>query len=387
MVMAFLNSIGIILPMTISHTALIISCIITLAMSAVIGVIARNYPSHIHGLRSWAWGSFIIGIALCSVFVRDHLHPLFGIVIPNLMVLLAMMMLNAGTRRLAGQPPRDMGIGAGVFVSLFLGLLVWFTLIEPDLATRMIIVSLFILIVSVDHMAFCIWKLPNSIGRNLLLVSLLGLILTRLIRILTLTTGADQPISVFDDSIGQLLVTATPALLIPLATVSFLMLVSEHMSRELIHAVRHDDLTGCFNRNAGTQMLEQEIARADRYHTPLSVLFMDIDDFKEINDTHGHLTGDRVLRTFAEEVRKCMRNTDALIRFGGDEFLAILPNTTLEDASGLAQRIGQIGNAQPTIRWSVSLGIAQWLGESDQLERMLDRADQSAYQVKKDKAR
>jgi diguanylate cyclase (GGDEF)-like protein len=356
-------------------------------MAAVIWVIAKTYPNNIHGLKEWTWGSLLLALSLCLFLARNHIPSLIGILIPNLTVLFAFMLMNAGTRRLAGYPHRDIRFLLSVFVALYIALLYWYTNVDPNIAMRMTIFSLFTLIVTVDQLVFAFMKLPQSIGRSLLLLSLLGLALARLFRIITLASGMDHPNDIFDASISQLLVLATPAVMFPLATVSYLMLASERLNQVLRHAVRHDDLTGCLNKNAGTQSLENEIARAIRYRTPLSVLFMDIDDFKRINDTYGHLVGDQVLATFASECRKAMRSHDYLVRFGGDEFIAILPNTTLEGAIKLSEHLRLQGKLHKSIQWSVSIGIAEWKGVEegmqDSLDQLLARADDAAYQAKK----
>jgi diguanylate cyclase (GGDEF)-like protein len=367
----------------ISQVILIISCITSFAMTAVIWVIAKTYPKNIHGLKEWAWGSLLVALSLCLFLVRDHIPLLIGILIPNLIILLAFMLMNAGTRRFAGYAQRNIRPLLSVFVALYIGLFYWHTIVEPDIAIRMTLLSFFTLIVTVDQFVFTCLKLPQSIGRNLLLLSLLGLIATRVFRIITLVTGIDHPNDIFDASISQLVLVATPAIMIPLATVSYLMLASERLNQELGHAVRHDDLTGCLNKNAGTQVLENEIARSKRYRSPLSILFMDIDDFKKINDTYGHLFGDQVLTTFASETRKCMRSNDSLVRFGGDEFIAILPNTTLEGAIKLSEHMHRQGKLHKTVQWSVSIGAAEWGGAEDSLDQLLARADHAAYQSKK----
>lgn len=369
--------------MAISQVILIISCITSFAMTAVIWVIAKTYPKNIHGLKEWAWASLLVALSLCLFLVRDHIPPLIGILMPNLIILLAFMLMNAGTRRFAGHAQRDIRFLLSVFVGLYIGLFYWYTIVEPDIAIRMTIFSLFTLIVTVDQFVFTYLRLPQSIGRNLLLLSLFGLISARIFRIITLTSGIDHPNEIFDASISQLVLVATPAVMIPLATVSYLMLASERLNQELRHAVRHDGLTGCLNKNAGTQVLENEIARSKRYRSPLSILFMDIDDFKKINDTYGHLVGDQVLATFASETRKCMRSNDSLVRFGGDEFIAILPNTTLAGAVKLSEHVRLQGKLHKTIQWSVSIGAAEWSGAEDGLDQLLARADHAAYQSKK----
>ncbi len=368
--------------MTISQVILIISCITSFAMSAVIWVIAKTYPKNIHGLTEWAWGSFLIALSIGLFLVRDHISSPLSILLPNLIILLAFMLMNAGTRRFAGNAKRDIRLILSIFVGLYIALFCWYTIVEPDIAMRMTLFSLFTLIVTVDQAVFTYLKLPRSIGRDLLLLSLFGLIAARLFRIITLATGIDQPNDVFDASISQLLIVATPAVMIPLSAISYLMLASERLNQELRHAVRHDDLTGCLNKGAGMLALENEIARSKRYRHPLSILFMDLDDFKKINDTHGHLVGDQVLAAFARETEKCMRTTEVLIRFGGDEFIAILPNTTLGGTAKLSERIRQQGKRHTPVQWSVSIGAAEWGGPEDNIEQLLARADLAAYQSK-----
>lgn len=102
---------------------------------------------------------------------------------------------------------------------------------------------------------------------------------------------------------------------------------------------RTDDLTGLYNRRHIFVELEREFERATRYNRPLSGMMIDVDDFKKINDQYGHLTGDRVLRTFSKLLEDSIRTIDILGRYGGDEFLLILPETTIGDALIVAHRI------------------------------------------------
>lgn len=115
-----------------------------------------------------------------------------------------------------------------------------------------------------------------------------------------------------------------------------------------------DPLTGCFNRGYMEKKLVQEVKRARRYKHPLSVIFCDIDHFKQVNDTYGHQPGDMVLREFSKCIlRKIRVDVDWLTRYGGEEFLVVLPETTLEGASRLSERI----------RHMVSQCEMKWQGE------------------------
>jgi diguanylate cyclase (GGDEF)-like protein len=111
-------------------------------------------------------------------------------------------------------------------------------------------------------------------------------------------------------------------------------------------------------------------------------MIVDLDNFKDINDIHGHLQGDQVLIDFSIKAKAHLRETDQLARFGGDEFMAILPDTDLEHALLVANRLHETGKESRPIAWSVSIGISQWLGDDDSLAALLTRADKALYKSK-----
>ena len=114
---------------------------------------------------------------------------------------------------------------------------------------------------------------------------------------------------------------------------------SEARANRLAEQAHRDALTGVLNRRQLESVLEQEFMRASRHGWPLSVAFIDLDDFKKINDAHGHLTGDEVLRAFASKLQGHLRQTDTVARFGGEEFVALLPNTTELVALDVIRRV------------------------------------------------
>ena len=123
-------------------------------------------------------------------------------------------------------------------------------------------------------------------------------------------------------------------------------LVNERTAQleKLLEEIRHlsvtDGLTGCYNRRALQDKLPEEIERAQRYHRPLAVVFMDIDHFKQFNDQHGHQLGDEVLRSAAKHVAGTLRQgVDWIARYGGEEFVLVLPETPLEAAIAIAHRL------------------------------------------------
>jgi diguanylate cyclase (GGDEF)-like protein len=152
-----------------------------------------------------------------------------------------------------------------------------------------------------------------------------------------------------------------------------------------------DNLTGALNRHGFEEIAENAFMVSKRYSRPLSILMIDADHFKDINDNYGHDAGDRVLIRFSSVVNKTLRSTDVLCRYGGEEFLALLPETTFEEAAILADRLlsalrtteVRIGDHK-TVRFTVSIGVASLTPEVQDLASVIQRADEALYKAKKE---
>jgi diguanylate cyclase (GGDEF)-like protein len=162
----------------------------------------------------------------------------------------------------------------------------------------------------------------------------------------------------------------------------------KNINSQLEKLVRTDSLTGVNNRREILALGEKELRRCRRYHRYFSVLFIDIDHFKHINDTFGHLLGDKTLITVAGAIKNCLRQVDSFGRFGGEEFVAILPETNLEDAETLARRICQVINKlnieidRQKVRVTASIGVATFSTQDNNLEEVIERADRAMFAAK-----
>lgn len=148
-----------------------------------------------------------------------------------------------------------------------------------------------------------------------------------------------------------------------------------------------DGLTGLANRRAASDALHAEVARAERLETQLSVVLADLDEFKEVNDLHGHAVGDEVLRVVAEVLRETLRESDVAGRWGGEEFLLLLPGADEEGAAQLAERVRVALAARsipslPGLRVTASFGVAEYAGETNP-EQLLEAADGALYRAKR----
>jgi len=160
---------------------------------------------------------------------------------------------------------------------------------------------------------------------------------------------------------------------------------------QLKHLAETDPLTGCFNRRALVVKLEQEMDRAARYATMLTGMMLDIDNFKQINDTHGHLVGDRVLKQLAALLKREQRSVDIVARYGGEEFVVLLPETTSIESRNFAERIlrrvatHDFGEPGQPVRVTISIGIASYPDERvTDGESLLRLADTHLYRAKSD---
>lgn len=163
----------------------------------------------------------------------------------------------------------------------------------------------------------------------------------------------------------------------------------KQMEEELKYLACHDPLTGLYSRNKMESKINDEIHRAARYQHTLSIFMLDIDHFKDVNDTYGHDVGDTVLKSVAKEIKNSIRTTDFASRYGGEEFIIILPETVTIKAEELAERLRcKIANSHFTtnndkyIKLTVSIGIATFPSHAKTTHALLKAADTAMYEAK-----
>lgn len=161
------------------------------------------------------------------------------------------------------------------------------------------------------------------------------------------------------------------------------------MEREIKEMATTDALTGVNNRRQFFLLAEQELIRTKRYEQPLTVLMLDIDYFKTINDTYGHQTGDIVLKELADTAIATLRETDIFGRIGGEEFAAVLPETDNHDAQLVAERLREalatlaVRSGNDSVSFTVSIGISEVDKTDTAIETSLNRADEALYRAKR----
>jgi diguanylate cyclase (GGDEF)-like protein len=162
----------------------------------------------------------------------------------------------------------------------------------------------------------------------------------------------------------------------------------DKMIKQLKRLTIEDSLTGLYNSRHFFEQLDKEIKRSERYLHPISLIFIDVDNFKEINDTYGHMIGDKILAFIAKQIKACLRSNDSAYRFAGDEFTIILPETTASEAKFVANRIltkftneSFMINGREISGITSSIGIAEYQ-INEGYQQFVHRADVTMYEAK-----
>lgn len=174
-------------------------------------------------------------------------------------------------------------------------------------------------------------------------------------------------------------------------TFGLYMMMSKRFELELaniVHQANTDDLTGVWNRRYLFELSQQEFKRARRYDRPLSVLAIDIDHFKKVNDAHGHIVGDLLLKELASTVQSVLRESDVFARTGGEEFMVLLPESDATDSATVAERVQRaisrvtINSRGVPVGVTISIGVASLSIEDQDIQAVFQRADAGLYEAK-----
>jgi diguanylate cyclase (GGDEF)-like protein len=154
---------------------------------------------------------------------------------------------------------------------------------------------------------------------------------------------------------------------------------------ELRDLATHDALTRVLNARSFAERVTQELERNRRYGRSMAVLYLDLDDFKAVNDAHGHQTGDAVLRLVADAIRRAVRQADIVGRLGGDEFAVLMPETAADEADAVAQRLAvslaAAFRGSPAV--TASIGVVSCSATTAEADDVIRRADQAMYEAKR----
>ncbi len=269
------------------------------------------------------------------------------------------------------------GIGGAVLV------LLWFTVVTPDYRVYSGWASFFMAAFFARFLVLLLRQGEAGFAHRFTSVVVSLQVLASLLRFVVTLLEYDQS-GVMDAHAFRAIYVATTSFTILGLSIGVILMATERLRVELERQAAHDPLTGALTRRAMTDACERELERFRRQGRVMSMLMIDIDHFKLVNDTYGHMVGDRVLVDFVARMRQLLRRPDQLGRFGGEEFVVLLPETSLEEARSVAERIRAAAQAAaPGLPgYTASVGVTVSRVEDAVVDVILKRADAALYQAK-----
>lgn len=354
-------------------------------MSAIMVIVLlfmrRYYPPSIRGVGAWAAAPLLWLVSTVLFGSRDFISDWLSLVLANMLLVLGTLIYYQGTRNFLGHAFdwRFWGWVLAITTLVFVVLTYW----APIYAVR---VGFFTLVMGSIYAAQLRFMLRYG-GRNFpvrLVEAVLALHMVvlagRLVSILTGHAGSN----LMEASLFQTLYIGGYVLTVLMLSIGAVLMATDRLRTELEYLATYDSLTKTLNRRALLQRCEDELERAQRYGHGPSIMMVDLDNFKKVNDTHGHQHGDAVLVHFAERTRHVLRRADRLGRYGGEEFMVLLPGADAAAAAGVAQRIHATLATGHALDCEVSIGLTSWTGSHETLDAMLSRADAALYRAKRE---
>jgi diguanylate cyclase (GGDEF)-like protein len=362
---------------------IITSAIAGMLCSFIFFVLKRSFPKNIGGIAEWAWGCTAMVTAAFLFSSRDSLPPHLSVVCANTLVIGGILLMHVAVRRFAGLAPGYKRCGGALV--LVAAALIWQTVISDNYRGRIELVT-FINMTLFAASAVVIVRMkkpgfPERFTAGIFMVTAL----VSLARFVVAVSGHGTSDYRNDNSLVQHVYLATFSISLISLSLGFMLMVMRRVQERLEYAASHDDLTGAYTRATFFEFLEKELERSRRHHYPVSLLIMDIDDFKRINDRHGHPTGDEVIKHFARLATDELRSHDVFCRYGGEEFAALLPSTGIDEASAVAERIRQRFGAfvlEGLPASTVSIGIGSACNGQSTQAQLIESADQALYIAK-----
>lgn len=362
------------------RTVILLGGVMGAFMAAIMYSLKRSYPPAIKGLGEWALALLLVSAGGVLAFGVGHLPDLVSISIPRLMFPVGLFLAYVGTQRFFDLTPRIapwMALIAGVVL-----VQLWFTFVEPSFRMRLVLSASLAgcLLLAYAHLLHR--QGVSTFARALTLgvvLTLLAILLMRVVAAFILPVGD----GILDTSTHHLIYVTSFSFGTVLLSVSLVLLATERLHSEVAYLASHDSLTNALTRRHMNEVCVIELERSLRHGHSMALLIMDLDHFKSVNDTYGHQRGDKVLVDFVAKVHALLRRPDQLGRFGGEEFVALLPETSLDEAVGVAERIRAACAAsdQNPCR-TVSIGVTTNHTAGDSVGSLIARADAAMYQAK-----
>lgn len=346
------------------RTVIVMTAISCLLMAIVLFGSSKVYPRSIEGLKHWGWGALGFGVANLLFSLRGSMPDWLSVIVANMIGVASFIVWWRGMRLLRGLALSSMRLWYIALAAVLL-FLAYFTLVQPNIVPRRFLIS-GIGFAFYSGMAWLVWRRGQRLQGDYVFISLMvfGCLFT-LIRVVATMANPASAATLLTPSSSQTAYVIAYNIMSLMNCIGFFLLATNKLQVELQQMADHDALTGAMNRRALMNKLAIEVAIAQRRSHTIGLITMDLDHFKQINDSLGHDGGDRVLRHFSALVFKNKRPEDLFSRVGGEEFVLVLPDTDLHGAQLVAQRLHAALNTahgDDLPAYTSSFGVGVWTG-------------------------
>lgn len=357
----------------------------------------RNYREKFKGLGYWVLACVLQVAGQIMLLFQGRIHDVFSVFAANLFIITAGLIFFYGMELFI-----QAGGRCGMFFTLLapvIPLYYYFTFIAPKVNSRILVFSLAVILISLNFLyllRYRVNKKQRDLYRPMMIVFILLAVISTL-RIL-LVSGNDDRMFLFSAYTSDKILVLLQYMLFILLVFSLLFIINsrllkdigeylserERLVQEFKRMATTDGLTGIYNRMKLEPIMTAEVLRSRRYGRLMSILLIDIDHFKLVNDNYGHNIGDAVLRDVAAVLKENLRDADSLGRWGGEEFLVVAPETSTEGARKIAEKLRHAVASHKFIREikvTISVGVASLMADEWE-EDMVRRADEAMYVAK-----
>ncbi len=377
-------------------TLFVTTCAMSAYMSVAILIYYRTNKTY-PGFGMWVVGSLLFLASYILLATRAITPPIISIVLANVIGISSNVVRLEGARQFFGlRPTWHVTLAAPVVIAIVFA---YFTFVQDDILLRTTCYHVVVGVLCALTAYVFVYRSPRfmrptAIIFSLMLVSAIIILIIR--SVVWIAYPAER--NLFSNTTFN----GLTILLLLLSEFNWLVCVLLLNSQRLQREVRDltvqlegfaftDPLTGVHNRHKFFDLSTQEIARSRRYQTPLTLLMFDLNHFKAVNDTHGHIAGDGVLQSVAQVATQNLRQADILARFGGDEFLILLPETGTSGALALAERINLQVQSLPIQQQyhmdvSISYGVTELQHSDTSISDLIQRADTLLYGMKRNRS-
>lgn len=371
-----------------AKTIFVLTTLFSALFTVVFYSIYRGVYSVVAGVLSFAWAYGLFTFFTLLLLSRSYIHPIFSVVLADTALCLSLLLIVDGISRLKGY-----ALHVRLYrwyVTICLILFAIFTFHVPSLTMRVLLVISSIVIL----FSLILWLLLQEtikqwrLGEWLLSVSMLTSVSTALILAINQVQGS-QKISILAYQGAQSQYLTMNLLATVFIAFGLIVMTQDCLRKDLERIASYDSLTGVLTRRVILSLLDKSMAKVSRSGKPLALMMLDLDHFKRINDSYGHTVGDKVLREVIAVVEGALRKDAYLGRYGGEEFIVVMPDTDLEQLREVSERVRRVVAETPvitetdSIRCTISIGAM--IIDADNVDSLLDpvtTVDKIMYQAK-----